>query len=199
MDTVKEDSVVNMMVLDAIRHLGNRVPHPVSGNWTGIQRSIEGLYSQGLLSIDSDHYEISKEGKKTILLFKDTINSYMRDFEAYKEVNVDGDVIDARVPILAFSSAGKAPLDEVKQRLLILALCTNWEFLISQIKRLHESGQNWQSRVADGSIFMYIDEQARPSAWLKLGKNPREAARTASLLLNPAQDNRGLIQIKRNA
>jgi hypothetical protein len=49
MDTVKEDSVVNMMVLDAIRHLGNRVPHPVSGNWTGIQRSIDVLYSQGVL------------------------------------------------------------------------------------------------------------------------------------------------------
>lgn len=187
------------MVLDAIRTTGNEVPHPVTGNWTGIQSEIEELHSLGLLSIDRGAYRISKDGKKALLTFRDLKNDCLKEWEAYKEVLVNGKIIDARIGLLAFKNIGKINREDLQSILQSFTLFINWEFLLSQVKRLHDSRQNWQERVASGSIFYYIETQADPLSWRQLGETSREAARTAALLLNPAQNQKSLIQITKHA
>lgn len=183
-----------MLVLDAIRKLGNHAPYPIEGNWKFVEEQLQSLEETKRLSIGSEGYEIALEGKKALLLFDYELAEILKPINVYREVMVDGEMIDGRLPITSYMVKSK-PVKEAAHLMHTVNVCIEWENLMKHIVNMQEIGGNWQKEVAEDVFLRKTIRDIDLVAWQNLGSTVAEAARTATWMLNPAQLNKGLVQI----
>lgn len=189
------DNIHYMMVLDAIRKTGNSVPYPTVDDWGYLDETVQALHTDGMLSISENHYVISEQGKKALLLFDDEIKNMISPLEVYKEVMVDGEYIDGRIPIASFMLHRK---DRKAAILLLHTLIVGirWKALMDSIVELNEiQDSQWQKSVADGEFLLSVLNDIDLNSWHQLGRTELEAAKTATWMLNPTHTNKGLVKI----
>lgn len=156
--------VKQMLLLDLVRKNGGvrKLPLPFSD-----------CDMTKLLSFDSEKCQITTEGKKVILLFRDARKDLIKEFDVYREVMTDYGAVDARIPILSFIL--KDAFDGEKyDQLASFVVLFRWDDLVQAMDEGH-----WTFK----DIMRYIEQNAQPFAWLSLAKDPTEAAKAANLLL----------------
>lgn len=183
----------NVVVLEALRVTKSKVPVPIHGPWTAIQEELKELFKEGLLEMKGDEFVISPEGKKYILIFNDKCKELIEPFESYKKLVVDGNTIDGRLPIAAFSIRGQNLPEEVATDYLEnLNVFLVWEQFFNWVRYQNKEGDEWQSTLLP-SFKLHSQYNVRTDAWKNLGKTENSAIITATKQLMPVE----LVEITR--
>jgi hypothetical protein len=190
------DKVKQLLLLDVIRRTGNRVPFPVIGNWASLMDELEELEVEGYLELSENHLRISNEGKKFLMLFKSEMESELKTYDVYKDVVINGEVIDARMPILAYKTRKLKP-EQQAPILKDLAIMLEWDKVVKTVVLLEQfqDNVNWQ-KVLFATFDRGVDTLANRYCWRVLGPTLNEAAAKAEQLLQTTKPKK-LIQIER--
>jgi len=183
--------VKNLIILEAIR----KTKVYSKESWKDFSE-IERLVADNLLSIDSGKLAITPDGKKGLLLFDADKRELLKDLEPYLGVSIRGNLIDARIPVMAFLSK---TMPEVYDILHSVAIITMWDSFFEYLLRQKKQKKDWQKLLKTDYLINSSKQRVRLDAWKVLGSSDDDAKRTAVLLLNPAkrQDNK-LVQITRS-
>lgn len=172
--------IKNLVVLEAIRKTKSTVPLPIEGAWEPIKEEIKLLFQEGLLEIKSDGMVISTEGKKALLLFNDTRKELIEPFEGFKKFVVDGNTIDARIPIASFSVKNKLDNEVCSDYLQNLNAFLVWEDFFEWIQKTSKKdGLQWQSQLLE-AFKLQVNYNIETDSWKRLGKNENSATITAT-------------------
>lgn len=182
--------VKEIVVLEAIRKTRSKVPLPISGQWSSIKDVLKSLFHNGYLEIKDNEFTISNEGKKIILLFNDKRKEAIKPWEDFKKVTIEGNTIDARIPIASFNVKGKISEEEAQDYLENLNVFLTWESFFDWIKYLNKEGNDWQGQILH-NFELHSRYNVGTDQWKKLGKDENAAIIRATKMLMP--DN--LVQI----
>lgn len=190
------DKIKQLFLLDVIRHTGNKVEFPVTGNWGYLQEEVGILHQEGYLDLNDDSYSISEDGKKFLLSFRADMKKLLDEYGVYEEVVVNGMTVDARMPILAYKTRKLKP-EQQEPILRNLAVMVQWDKTILAIKLIDSKDSYiiWQKILFD-LVERNTKQLADRYCWRILGSSVNDAAMTAERLINPVP-NKSLIQITR--
>ncbi len=152
-----------------------------------VRPAIDSLIANEFLTAD---YQIALEGKKTLLMFDDVRRDLLKDFDVYKEVNVNGRLIDARLPVITFDLRNQKGMNE---GIYFATLLIKWDEIVKQIIEYNKLEELLTTDWLNWCLAQILQQEN----WTILGKTRKEAAMTATLLLDPAQLNTQLVQITR--
>lgn len=188
-----KENLHKLLVLESIRKTGNKVPFPVEGKWLPLSEIIKDLLAEGWLSIDSEYIRITRNGKRTLIMFDALRKDFAKKLEAFKEIQVGGRVIDGRVAVESYSLRGKGK--EVGDHLYAIAALLMWDDFFDIIKGMAKHHRAWQKGLFNTFDF-HISNAASVDAWRMLGRNDKEAELVGDRLLGKVKTDK-LVHIQR--
>lgn len=165
-----------MMLLELIRQ--TNVTLPLNDDWSALSDQFDILQIDGLITPDGT---ITSEGKKLLLMFDAERRDILKGSEVYESVLINGQRIDARLPVLDYKYRKSA--DRVDM-LFNMACIMYWDAFFQQFKATVSSG--WQANFLD-SYTQYCRRIADSTTWRMLGASVREAVLNCERLLNPIE------------
>jgi hypothetical protein len=128
----------DFVVLEAIRLTTKVVPYPLDRKWLALSKEIEELHGLGLLEIIGNQYQITKDGKKIILLF----NSERKD--CLKELNKLTTDRNLQLPLACYHIKDEVENDkQLFEYLVNLNTFIVWEEFFENVKKT----VNWQEAI----------------------------------------------------
>lgn len=184
------DSIKELFILDVIRHTGNCVPYPLKRPWSALSAVVSRLEKEDLLTLDEDCYKITEAGKRALLFFAEERRVMNAPLDRFKEILIDGKIVDGRIPMMSFllEHSGSADVADMMQSAIF---SVKWDDMINSIKEMSTiKNSKWQKVIAQDLFYEEIFNLADPKAWLTLGESEEEATSMGMWLLNP-----GFVQI----
>lgn len=196
MDTLTEN-LKRMLVLEAIRKSGNRVPYPLSEDWDALGDYINLLSNEGLLSIDSGFYCINTDGKKALLLYDTSRKDIVKAMDVFNNLLIGENKVDCRIAVESFKHRKSSDVERVSEHLFSIAGLIIWDDFFEMIKKLAKrKNTQWQKSLFD-AFYFNAKKRARLDAWRQLGRTENEALITGTKLTNP-NISKDLVHITRN-
>lgn len=187
----------NLLVLNAVRVTGNRVKFPVTDNWQYLEPTLSDLLELGWLVVTDGVLQVSDVGKKHILWFLSVKKDVLQPLEVYKEILVNQQHVDGRLPISAFTVRNKLRGLDAMEHLFCISALLVWDEFFEEVKEVHSLEDiNWQAEFFK-DYYQRANVDVHPNVWLKLGRNSEEAVMTAERLLSP-KPKRGILEIKKD-
>lgn len=181
----------NLVVLEAIRKTKSTVPLPITGAWYPLKEELKSLFQDGLLEIKNNEFVISADGKKAIILFNDNRKELIEPFESFKKFSVEGNTIDARIPIASFSVKNKLSNEICADYLQNLNAFLVWEDFFEWVKEEKNREGHWQNKLLE-AFQLQVNYNIETDSWKRLGKTDNSAMIAATKALMPDD----LVQIK---
>jgi hypothetical protein len=173
-----------VVVLEALRATKSVVPSPIEGKWKVLEEQLKYLFQEGMLELKNNTLMISQEGKKVLLLFNDKCKDLIAPFEGYKALTVNGNSIDARLPIAAYSVRDTLTKEVAFEYLSSLNPFLIWETFFSWVKALEAEGTEWQPLLLE-SFRMQSEYNVSVDSWKRLGYNEASAEIMGRTLTEP--------------
>jgi hypothetical protein len=171
-----------IVLLEAIRVTGNLIPYPIVDNWGHLQDEINELIELEFLELNENHYRISFEGKKILLLFKSERKEILDSCEIYRDVALGDHRADARFGLMTFKTR-KLSDEEALPILKSFAYILNWEAYFENLRSINQAPTFvWQPHLF--SSFEKLGNVNRHT-WRYLGKNLQDAVLNCERLLMP--------------
>ncbi len=159
-----------------------------------LQELITPLLEDNLLSIVSTGYAITDIGQKVLQLFGLERKKITEPLERFKEVLVDGETVDGRIPIMAYTMLERGEVDAMKY-LSATAVALAWNDMVGILSSAKQDSATWPKLLENDSLLSCFKGTVSADSWKVLGKTEEDAKRTAKWLLNPYPQNADLVQI----
>jgi hypothetical protein len=171
-----------LLALDAIRHSGNCIPVPPPEQFSEVIHELE---KAEFIANDGECYRINRAGKRLLMLYDSERREMIDVISNYKEVLVDGEIIDARIPLASFLVKGYE--DKFAANLLhTFIVGLKWDDWMNEVQQEEaENRHEWYDKVANNKFINTTIGLIDLDSWKTLGPTPSEAFHTAKWLLYP--------------